>query len=358
MADNNAQRRGAAHRLGHGAGNQLGPRRLGRGSPGVLRGVARLGAGVEDDLADVDRGDPVDHRMVGFCDDGEPVARHALDQVHLPQRSAAVERPALHARHELMQLSIGARAREGGPAYVVVEVEVLVVDPHGVGQPARHPADALAIARDESDAVTDQVDQALVVEAVLGRLEEGDPADVHRRGRPLEVQERHIERAEPVRHRTPPPHLTVRSSWHARPMPRGATSFVALRLAVFLATGGLLLVSGCAGGSTSGGTRPSAGSASPSSVAGKSAKATDIVVSVKDGKVSPKTHRVKVAVGSSVRILVSSDVDDELHVHGYEIQREVSAGQSATMEFTADQAGVFEVGTQVSNLLLLQLQVQ
>jgi len=67
---------------------------------------------------------------------------------------------------------------------------------------------------------------------------------------------------------------------------------------------------------------------------------------------------VKVAVGSSVRILVSSDVDDELHVHGYEIQREVSAGQSATMEFTADQAGVFEVGTQVSNLLLLQLQVQ
>jgi hypothetical protein len=141
-------------------------------------------------------------------------------------------------------------------------------------------------------------------------------------------------------------------------MPRGATSFVALRLAVFLATGGLLLVSGCAGGSTSGGTRPSAGSASPSSVAGKSAKATDIVVSVKDGKVSPKTHRVKVAVGSSVRILVSSDVDDELHVHGYEIQREVSAGQSATMEFTADQAGVFEVGTQVSNLLLLQLQVQ
>lgn len=91
---------------------------------------------------------------------------------------------------------------------------------------------------------------------------------------------------------------------------------------------------------------------------GATAKATDIVVAVKDGKVSPKTHRVKVALGSAVRILVSSDVDDEVHVHGYEIEREVAAGRSATIEFTADQSGVFEVETHESALLLLQLQVQ
>jgi heme/copper-type cytochrome/quinol oxidase subunit 2 len=94
------------------------------------------------------------------------------------------------------------------------------------------------------------------------------------------------------------------------------------------------------------------------SKAGASLKATEIVVSVKDGKVSPKAHRVKVAEGSPVQILVSSDVDDEVHVHGYDIEREVSAGQPTTIEFTANQKGVFEVETHQSNLLLLQLQVR
>lgn len=136
-------------------------------------------------------------------------------------------------------------------------------------------------------------------------------------------------------------------------MPRGATSFVTLRLAAGLAIGGLLLVSGCSGASSNAAPPPGAAGSST-----KSGQATDIVVAVKDGKVSPKTHRVKVAVGSSVRILVSSDVDDEVHVHGYDIEREISAGQSVTIEFTADQTGVFEVETHESDLLLLQLQVQ
>jgi hypothetical protein len=82
------------------------------------------------------------------------------------------------------------------------------------------------------------------------------------------------------------------------------------------------------------------------------------VVALKDGKVSPKAHRVKVALGSPVRILVSSDVDDEVHVHGYEIEREVAAGQTVTVDFTADQSGVFEVESHKTGLLLLQLQVQ
>jgi heme/copper-type cytochrome/quinol oxidase subunit 2 len=124
----------------------------------------------------------------------------------------------------------------------------------------------------------------------------------------------------------------------------------------------MLLVSGCAGASTA--TDPGTSSATASSSASvessveASDKVTDIVVAVKDGKVSPKTHRVKVALGSEVRILVSSDVDDAVHVHGYEIERELPAGQSATIEFTADQSGVFEVETHEKGLLLLQLQVQ
>jgi plastocyanin len=140
-----------------------------------------------------------------------------------------------------------------------------------------------------------------------------------------------------------------------RPTHRPRPPALALRCATCLATVGLLLVSGCSAAST--GTS-SASSSPAGSSSSRPAKATDIVVSVKDGKVSPKAHRVKVAEGSQVQILVSSDVDDEVHVHGYEIEREVSAGQSTTIEFTANQPGVFEVETHVSNLLLLQLQVQ
>ena len=137
-------------------------------------------------------------------------------------------------------------------------------------------------------------------------------------------------------------------------MLRAATSTSALRRTACLATGALLLLSGCAGSSD--GTPSGTSSPKASSSAGE--KPTEVVVSVKDGKVSPKAHRVKVAEGSQVQLLVSSDVDDEVHVHGYEIEKEVAAGQSVTIDFTANQTGVFEVETHESNLLLLQLQVQ
>jgi len=137
-------------------------------------------------------------------------------------------------------------------------------------------------------------------------------------------------------------------------MPRAVTFRVAVRTAACLATGALLLVSGCAGSSTG---SPS-GTSSPAGSSSAGEKPTEIVVSVKDGKVSPKAHRVKLAEGSQVQLLVSSDVDDEVHVHGYDIEKEVAAGQSVTIDFTANQTGVFEVETHESDLLLLQLQVQ
>ena len=41
-------------------------------------------------------------------------------------------------------------------------------------------------------------------------------------------------------------------------------------------------------------------------------------------------------------------MDDELHVHGYDIEEELPAGKQATIDFTADQTGVFEVETHES----------
>jgi hypothetical protein len=83
-----------------------------------------------------------------------------------------------------------------------------------------------------------------------------------------------------------------------------------------------------------------------------------VMVSVTDGKVTPKTHRVDVAKGSTVALMVTTDVSDEVHVHGYDLKKDVDAGDTGTIEFVADQSGVFEVELEDAALQLLQLEVR
>jgi hypothetical protein len=83
----------------------------------------------------------------------------------------------------------------------------------------------------------------------------------------------------------------------------------------------------------------------------------EIKVEIRDGRVIPRPSVHKVARGRTVRILVTCDENDELHVHGYDLELELKPGTTATAEFTADEAGRFEVETHESGLQLLQLQV-
>jgi hypothetical protein len=52
---------------------------------------------------------------------------------------------------------------------------------------------------------------------------------------------------------------------------------------------------------------------------------------------------ISVDAGDDVRFRVSSPIADEVHVHGYDIEKEVPAGGTATLEFPADIEGLFEV---------------
>ena len=63
-------------------------------------------------------------------------------------------------------------------------------------------------------------------------------------------------------------------------------------------------------------------------------------------------------LGSQVRLQVTSDVDDELHVHGFDVEKPLRPGSTTTVELTADQQGVFEVETHETELQLLQLEVR
>jgi len=48
-------------------------------------------------------------------------------------------------------------------------------------------------------------------------------------------------------------------------------------------------------------------------------------------------------LGDTVDITVTSDVDDELHVHGYDLVFALTADVPITLDFVADIPGVFEV---------------
>ena len=82
-----------------------------------------------------------------------------------------------------------------------------------------------------------------------------------------------------------------------------------------------------------------------------------IMVDVVGGDPVGGARRVKVDLGTVVALLVTSDVADEVHVHGYNILRAVSAPHPAHFAFAAEIPGVFEVELEGSGRLLLQLEV-
>ena len=68
--------------------------------------------------------------------------------------------------------------------------------------------------------------------------------------------------------------------------------------------------------------------------------------------------RIEVDRGTTVTIEVTADRDDELHVHGYDEEVELSPGAAGRVTFVADEQGRFEVETHESGLTLATLVVR
>ncbi|MGH3932363.1 MAG: hypothetical protein ACRDTF_20585 [Pseudonocardiaceae bacterium] len=82
-----------------------------------------------------------------------------------------------------------------------------------------------------------------------------------------------------------------------------------------------------------------------------------ITITVRGGQVSGDTGRVEVPLGTPVTVAVTSDVADEIHVHGYDLTADVPAGGTNSVSFTATIPGVFEVELEGAHLQLFELQV-
>jgi len=128
----------------------------------------------------------------------------------------------------------------------------------------------------------------------------------------------------------------------------GAAAAVALSLA------------SCAGKAPDTAAAPSstaAGATSSSSSASSSAAGQTIQVRYAGGTITGG-GRVPVKLGTSVTLEVTSDVADEVHVHGYDLMQDVTPDGPATVTFDATIPGVFEVELEELGQQLLTLQVQ
>lgn len=78
---------------------------------------------------------------------------------------------------------------------------------------------------------------------------------------------------------------------------------------------------------------------------------------VRNGEPAGGVQELEYSAGDEVRFRVSSNRADEVHVHGYDIEKEIPAGGSATLSFPAEIEGIFEVELHEGEAQIAELRV-
>jgi heme/copper-type cytochrome/quinol oxidase subunit 2 len=122
----------------------------------------------------------------------------------------------------------------------------------------------------------------------------------------------------------------------------------------------LVLALGLAGCSYGGdeGSAQASGTTAASGTTEAASTARTVQIRVTGDQVETAERRVKVPLGSEVRLEVTADRADEVHLHGYDRKVDIEPGTPAVLEFLADTPGVFEVELEEAALKLVELQVE
>jgi hypothetical protein len=94
---------------------------------------------------------------------------------------------------------------------------------------------------------------------------------------------------------------------------------------------------------------------STSTSSNESGKVPTIVV--KNGKPVGGITDLTYNKGERIHFVVDSDVSDEVHVHGYDIMKDVKAGGSVSFDFPATIEGVFEAELEGRKEQIIELTV-
>ena len=81
----------------------------------------------------------------------------------------------------------------------------------------------------------------------------------------------------------------------------------------------------------------------PTETAGAPAEPAVNRIQIQDGQVVGGPGDIRVTKGDQVTIIVSADAPDDVHLHGYDLEKPVAPGKPATFRFTADIEGIFEM---------------
>ncbi len=128
----------------------------------------------------------------------------------------------------------------------------------------------------------------------------------------------------------------------------------------------VVLLTGCSAGSDTDTAAPAAPSpassatttptsAPPTEAPAPAPTGTVIDVTYAGGELTGVDPRVEVPLGEPVVLRVSSDVAEEIHVHGYDLYVDIPAGGTGEVAFTADLPGAYEVELHEAGRPIFQL---
>lgn len=142
----------------------------------------------------------------------------------------------------------------------------------------------------------------------------------------------------------------------SRPLSASLASITSL--AVAFALGSCSTASPSAGAATSAqGSTTATSSAPVGATPSTTASGRTVEVTVKGSTITPAPATIPLKVGETINVVVTSDHDDEVHAHGFEVEKEIKAGVPVTLQLKGDVPGVYEVEMHHPALTLLQIAV-
>lgn len=81
----------------------------------------------------------------------------------------------------------------------------------------------------------------------------------------------------------------------------------------------------------------------PTATAPSAPEPAPMEIVLRDHEATEGVQTIEVGTGETIRFLVSSDVADEIHFHGYDLEKKVGPGKPARFEVKAKLEGIFEV---------------
>jgi plastocyanin len=118
-----------------------------------------------------------------------------------------------------------------------------------------------------------------------------------------------------------------------------AMSYMKRVVPVLLVLAAIAGLAACGGGDDS----TSAGASADGAKATSGGESAATIIVVKNGEPVGGVQELEYSAGEQVRFTVGSDVADEVHVHGYDLMKDVAAGGTVSFSFPADIEGIFEV---------------